>query len=112
MVMRRGDVVWVALDPVVGSEVGKRRPAVVVQNELANRTSPTVTVVPLSTKVGRVFPFQVLVPAEESGLERPSKALCEQVRTVSLLRVGATLGSLSADRLTAIRAALDRHLWL
>jgi mRNA interferase MazF len=110
--MRRGDVVWVALDPVVGSEVGKRRPAVVVQNELANRTSPTVTVVPLSSSVKRVFPFQVLIPAEESGLARPSKALCEQIRTLSRDRIGPSVGTLPAERLVDIREALDRHLWL
>ena len=54
----RGDVFLVNLDPVVGSEVGKTRPAVVLHNELANRTSPTVTIVPLSSKTERIFPFQ------------------------------------------------------
>ena len=58
--IRRGDVFLVNLDPVIGSEVGKTRPAIILQNDLANRTSPTVTVVPLSSRVDRVFPFQVL----------------------------------------------------
>jgi mRNA interferase MazF len=110
-VIQRGDVFIVNLDPVVGSEVGKTRPAVVLQNQLANRTSPTITVVPLSSKVGRVFPFQVLIPAGEGGLERDSKALCEQIRTLGRARFGQRLGSLSRERLDEIRAALDRHLW-
>ena len=110
--MQRGDVVWVTLDPVVGSEVGKRRPAVVVQNELANLTSPTVTVVPLSSSVRRVYPFQVMIPAAESGLPRPSKALCEQIRTLSRQRIGPTLGTLPLGRMSEIRVAIDRHLWL
>jgi mRNA interferase MazF len=109
--MRRGDVVRVNLDPVVGSEVGKTRPAVVLQNELANRSSATVTVVPLSSSIDRVFPFQVLIPAGEGGLERNSKALCEQIRTVSRRRVLDTIGQLSSERLEEIHAALDRHLW-
>lgn len=109
--MQRGDVFLVNLDPVVGSEVGKTRPAIVLQNEMANRTSPTVTVVPLSTRVERVFPFQVLIPAGEGGLTRETKALCEQIRTLSTKRLLERLGSLPPERLDEIRTALDRHLW-
>lgn len=109
--IQRGDVFLVNLDPVVGSEVGKTRPAIVLQNEMANRTSPTVTVVPLSTRVERVFPFQVLIPAGEGGLTRDSKALCEQIRTLSIKRLLQHLGSLPPERLDEIRTALDRHLW-
>lgn len=109
--IQRGDVFLVNLDPVIGSEVGKTRPAVVLQNEMANRTSPTVTVIPLSTKVERVFPFQVLIPAGEGGLTRESKALCEQIRTLSTKRLLQHLGSLPPERLEQIRVALERHLW-
>ena len=111
MSLQHGDVVWVSLDPVIGSEVRKARPAVVVQNDLANRSSPTVTIVPISTSTERVFPFQVRIPAGEGGLTRVSKALCEQIRTVSRERLGERLGQLSRDRMVEIRAALDRHLW-
>lgn len=110
--MRRGDVFWVNLDPVVGSEVGKRRPAVVVQNEAANSTGATVTVIPLSTSVGRVYPFQVRIPAGEAGLDRDSKALCEQIRTLSRSRLLARIGTLDQGRLDELREAVDRHLWL
>jgi mRNA interferase MazF len=110
-VIQRGDIFLVNLDPVVGSEVGKTRPAVVLQNELANQTSPPVTVVPLSSNTRRVFPFQVLVPAGEGGLERDSKVLCEQIRTLSRQRLVQRLGSLPPERLQEIRTALDRHLW-
>ena len=109
--MRRGEVWIVDLDPVEGSEVGKRRPAVVVQNDLANRTSRTVTVVPLSSRTDRVYPFQALIPAGEGGLDRPSKALCEQIRTISRGRLVSRLGALDDRRLEEIRTALDRHLW-
>jgi len=103
--------VTVSLDPALGSEVGKRRPAIVLQNELANRSSPTVTVIPISSKVGRVYPFQVRLAAGEGGLPRESKALCEQIRTVSRERIGERLGRLPQDRIEELRAALDRHLW-
>ena len=110
--MRRGDVYWVNLDPVIGSEIGKRRPAVVVQNEAANRSSATVTVIPLTSSITKVYPFQVLVPAGEAGLPQPSKALCEQVRTLSRRRLTERIGSLPEERLGQIREALDRHLWV
>jgi len=110
--MRRGEIYRVNLDPVVGSETGKTRPALVLQNDLANRSSPTVTIVPISGRVERIYPFQVRIPAGEGGLPRESKALCEQIRTVSRQRVGQRLGELPADRLREIREALDRHLWL
>ena len=109
--MERGEIYVVVFDPVVGSETGKTRPAVVVQNELANRSSPTVTVVPLTSQVARVFPFQVRLAAGEAGLEQASKALCEQIRTVSRDRLRQRLGKLSAQRMDEIRVALDRHLW-
>ncbi|MEA2693407.1 MAG: mRNA interferase MazF [Acidobacteriota bacterium] len=109
--MQRGDVFLVNLDPVVGSEVGKTRPAVILQNDLANRSSPTVTVIPISSSVERLFPFQVRLLAGEGGLETESKALCEQVRTLAKERLVRRLGRLSPERLTEIRAALDRHLW-
>jgi len=110
--MKRGEVYRVALDPVVGSETGKTRPAVVVQNDLANRSSPTVTVVPISSRIERVYPFQVRIPTGEGGLSRESKALCEQIRTVSRRRLSERLGELPSERLHEIRQALDRHLWL
>ena len=110
--MRRGDVFFVNLDPVIGSDVGRQRPAVVLQNELANRSSATVTVVPITSQVERVFPFQVLLPAGEGGLDRPSKALCEQIRTVSRARLVRRVGALPEARIAEIRTALERHLWL
>jgi mRNA interferase MazF len=110
--MRRGEIYLVTLDPVIGSETGKTRPALVLQNDLANRSSPTVTLVPITSRADRVFPFQVRIPAGEGGLPQESKVLCEQIRTVSRRRLGRRLGELSRERLQEIREALDRHLWL
>jgi mRNA interferase MazF len=68
-------------------------------------------VIPISSKVGRLFPFQVRIPAGEGGLEKESKVLCEQIRTLARERLVQPLGRLSIQRLTEIRIALDRHLW-
>ena len=109
--IERGDVVMVNLDPVLGSEVGRTRPAIVLQNELANRSSPTVTVVPVTSRPGRVYPFQVRLSAGDGGLDRDSKALCEQIRTVARERIAERLGRIPESRLEQLRSALDRHLW-
>src|SRR5665213_4151289 len=86
--MRRGEVRLVDLDPVRGAEANKRRPAVIVSNDGANSTAQrlgrgVVTVVPASSNTERVYPFQVLLRASETGFERDSKAQAEQVRSVA-----------------------------
>lgn len=115
--MRRGDVVWVDLDPVRGSEADKRRPAIVVSNDGANRTARNlargvITVVPVISQTSRVFPFQVLLPARSCGLPKASKAQAEQVRSVAVERVGSVAGRLPADLLAALDAAMRLHLGL
>jgi mRNA interferase MazF len=113
--MRRGDIVAVSLDPVLGSEAGKTRPAVVVSNDAANATATrlrrgVITVVPVTSSVNRIYPFQVLLLASQTGLSRDSKARAEQVRSVAVERIGRTMGRLSADIMTEVEQALRLHL--
>jgi mRNA interferase MazF len=113
--MRRGDVYVVDLEPSRGSEADKVRPAVVVGNDAANRVVErggrgTVTIVPVTSNVGRVYPFQVLIAAGEGGLTVDSKAQAEQVRTVDLRRLRHRLGSVKPDTMGDLDAALRIHL--
>ena len=115
--MRRGDVVWVDLDPAKGPEANKVRPAVVVSNDGANRTAQelgrgVVTVVPVTTNTTKVFAFQVLLPARRCHLQRTSKAQAEQIRSVAVERVGKVAGSLPPDILDQLDAAIRLHLGL
>jgi mRNA interferase MazF len=115
--LRRGQIVLVSLDPAVGSEVRKTRPAVVVSNNTANAaasrtSSATVTVVPVTSNTVRVLPFQVLLPAGATGLDRDSKAQAEQVRTVSVSRVVRPVGWVPAELMGALDEALRLHLSL
>jgi mRNA interferase MazF len=115
--MLRGEVRLVDLEPVRGSEANKRRPAVVVSNDRANAAAArlgrgVVTVVPVTSNVRRVFPFQVLLPAQMTGLRVDSKARAEQVRSVSMERLGPVLGRLSASTIAALDDALRLHLEL
>lgn len=88
----RGAVHWVDLDPVRGSEAARRRPVVVVSNDQANATAyrlgaGVVTVVPITSNTSRIYPFQVLLEPEVSGLPARSKAQAEQVCSVSVDRL-------------------------
>lgn len=115
--MLRGEILLVDLDPVRGSEASKRRPAVLVSNDQANATAQrlgrgVVTVVPVTSNVERVFPFQVLLPADETGLRKDSKAQAEQLRSVAVERVGSAVGRLPPGLMAAVDEALRLHLQL
>jgi mRNA interferase MazF len=115
--MRRGEVRLIDLEPVRGSEANKRRPAVLVSNDQANATAArlgrgVVTVVPLTSNVQRVFPFQALLPSVSSGLRVDSKAQAEQVRAVAVERVGPVLAQLPDELMLALDDALRVHLQL
>jgi mRNA interferase MazF len=115
--MRRGEVHEVDLDPGRGSEAKKRRPAVIVSNDGANEVAErlgrgVITVVPVTSNVERIYPFQTLLLASGTGLPRDSKAQAEQVRSVDVARVGALLGVVPRVVMAQVDEALRRHLAL
>jgi mRNA interferase MazF len=115
--MRRGDIVAVSLDPARGAEASKTRPAIVVSNDAANATAirlarGVITVVPITSNVARVYPFQVLLRADQSGLRQDSKAQAEQIRSVAVERIGRRVGRLPAALMTELDEALRVHLAL
>jgi mRNA interferase MazF len=115
--MRRGEIRTVDLDPTRGSEASKRRPAVIVSNDGANSTATrlgrgVITIVPVTSNVERIFPFQVLLPSAATGLQVDSKAQAEQVRSVAVERVGEQVGLVPAPIMLQIEEALRLHLAL
>jgi mRNA interferase MazF len=115
--MRRGEVYLVNLEPAQGNEANKTRPAIVVSNDAANIAAArhglgVVTVVPVTSNVSRVYPFQVLLSDNEGGLGRASKAQTEQVRAVAVARLGRRLGALPAGTLRKVDDAIRLHLSL
>jgi len=111
----RGEIRLTDLDPVCGSEADKRRPVVVVSNDRANATAArlargVVTVVPVTSSTARVLPFQTLLPAGLTGLRIDSKAQAEQVRSVSVDRVGPVLGRVPPHLMRELENALRLHL--
>ena len=115
--MRRGELRFVNLDPATGAEANERRPAVIVSNDAANATATrlghgVVTVVPVTSNIERVYPFQVLLRASTTGLARDSKAQAEQVRSIAVERVGKRIGEVPAGTMTELDLALRLHLAL
>ena len=111
-VPRRGQVYWTRFDPVVGSEQGGTRPAVVVQNDVGNRFARTTIVVPLTTNLRLArFPFVVEMPG---GIgPKPSVANCGQLRNVDKSRLtGEPIATLDAETMRAVDDALRASLGL
>jgi mRNA interferase MazF len=115
--MRRGEVRLVEFEPARGAEANKTRPAVIVSNDRANAMADrlgrgVVTVLPLTSNTERVYPFQVLLPADDSGLPRDSKVQAEQVRSVAVERIGRRVGAVPPGLMADVDAALRLHLGL
>lgn len=113
----RGQVHLASLDPAVGSEQGKVRPVIIVSNNAANdsanrRGKGVITVVPITSNVRAVYPFQVLLPQEESGLPTHSKAQAEQVRSISTDRLVRQIATLPTELMRGVDDALRLHLAL
>ena len=115
--MLRGEIRLVDLEPARAGETDKRRPAIIVSNDRANTVAArlgrgVVTVVPITSNTARVFPFQVLLTADEVGIRSDSKAQAEQVRAVSVDRIGPVIGRLPARLVAQLDEALRLHLQL
>jgi mRNA interferase MazF len=111
--MKRGEIYYANLSPTIGSEMDKRRPVLIVSNDANNRAATTLTILPLTSNVSRVYPFEVLLNPEDSGLSKPSKVQAQQVRTISKQRIdGDVVGSLSEEIMQLVDAAIQLHLGL
>lgn len=108
MDVHRGDIVIVELNPTRASEQRGTRPCLVVQNDIGNANAPTTIVVPFTTSFGdRLYPFEVLIEADESPLSEDAVALCSQIRTVSIIqRITENIGSVPADRMSEVDEAV------
>jgi len=106
--MRRGEVWWVNFGPSVGGEIRKQRPAVIVSNDAANKYLNRVQVVPLTSSVERVYPSEAVVMMND----RPSKAMADQLTTVSKQRLMDRTGMLSHDDMRKVEHAVKVQLGL
>ena len=107
IIVRRGDMFYANLNPIIGSEQGDIRPVLVVQNTLGNKHSPTVVIVPITCKLSKKpLPTHVIIP-KASGLDNDSMALVEQIRTIDRSRMAAFIGHIDCNVQAEIDTALS-----
>jgi len=107
---RRGEIWLVNLNPTIGFEIKKTRPALVISNDINNEYAGTVTVLPISDKGDKVYPFEVAISTGDMALTKSSKIKCQQIRTVDKSRLAKFLGAIHKDLFPQIEEALRIHL--
>ena len=105
---RRGDVYWVGLDPVIGTEIRKTRPAVIVSNDSCNRYGTRVVVLPITSNVSSLFPGEALIKIRG----KRGRALGDQIRSIDKSRLNARVGTLTFAEMARIDEALAVTLGL
>ncbi len=108
--IKRGNIYWIRLDPIEGAEIGKTRPAVVISNDINNEFADTVTIIPITSKIGKLYPFEAFIPKGTANLSEDSKAKGNQIRTVDKKRIKDIIGTIPADILREIEMAVKIHL--
>lgn len=107
MSVKRGDIYYADLSPVVGSEQGGIRPVLIVQNDVGNKHSPTVIAAAITSQRDKSkLPTHIEVPAEDCGLSKNSTILLEQIRTIDKKRLKEKMGSLNDNCMNEVNNAL------
>ncbi|HZX11208.1 MAG TPA: type II toxin-antitoxin system PemK/MazF family toxin [Acidobacteriota bacterium] len=112
--LKRGDVVVVDLEPIKGSETGKTRPCVVIQNDIGNKYSP-VTIVAVITgqkEISKQYPTDVWISKGDGGLNKDSIVQCDQIRTITKERIQANIGHFNPNIMKDVNKALKISLSL
>ena len=113
MIVKRGDVYFADLSPVVGSEQGGIRPVLIIQNDIGNRFSPTVIVAAITAQIQKAkLPTHVEINAKRYGFDRDSVILLEQVRTIDKQRLTDKITHLDDDMMARVNDALMISLGL
>lgn len=107
MIIRRGDMYYADLSPVVGSEQGGIRPVLIVQNDIGNKYSPTVIAAAITSQINKAkLPTHIEISAQEYGLQRDSVILLEQIRTIDKKRLREKIGHLDEDLMEKVNEAI------
>lgn len=108
MVIKRGDIFYADLSPVVGSEQGGIRPVLIVQNDVGNKYSPTVIAAAITSQINKAkLPTHIEISAQEYGLAKDSVILLEQIRTIDKKRLREKIGHLDEELMEKVNEALS-----
>jgi mRNA interferase MazF len=106
--VKRGDIFYADLSPVVGSEQGGIRPVIIVQNDVGNKYSPTVIVAAITSQINKAkLPTHVEISSEEYGLNKDSVVLLEQIRTLDKKRLKEKIGHMTESDMKKVDEALS-----
>ena len=107
MIVKRGDIFYADLSPVIGSEQGGIRPVIIIQNDIGNKYSPTVIVAAITSQINKAkLPTHVEISSEEYGLNKDSVVLLEQVRTLDKKRLKEKIGHMTDNDMENVDKAL------
>ncbi len=111
--IKRGEIYFAQLNPVVGSEQGGIRPVLVIQNDIGNQYSPTTIVLAITSQINKAkLPTHIELKAEQYGLERDSVILAEQIRTIDKTRLKQRIAILDEEMMGNVDQALEISLGL
>ncbi|KXG74452.1 type II toxin-antitoxin system PemK/MazF family toxin [Thermotalea metallivorans] len=113
MLVKRGDIFYADLSPVIGSEQGGVRPVLIIQNDVGNKYSPTVIVAAITSQINKAkLPTHIEISASEYGLTKDSVVLLEQVRTIDKRRLREKIGHFDEEKMSKVNEALMISLGL
>ena len=104
--MGRGEIYCANLDPVIGSEISKTRPVLIISNDINNAYSQTVTILPITTATEKIYPFEVFINKKDSKLSKDSKVKANQIRTIDKQRLLDKISELSEHKVSEVEEAI------
>lgn len=113
VIVKRGDIIYADLSPVIGSEQGGVRPVLIVQNDIGNKYSPTVIVAAITSQINKAkLPTHIEINANEYGLPKDSVVLLEQIRTIDKKRLREKIGHFDEDMMEKVNDCLKISMGL
>ncbi len=106
--MNQGDIYLVNLEPTMHSEVGKTRPGMILSVNAMNHHSPRLIIAPITSKTGKIYPFEVFIPLGTGGLDKDSKIMLDQIRSLDKRRLRNKIGTIPYDMLIKASAVAQR----
>lgn len=111
MNIKRGEIYLAALDPVLGKEISRTRPVVIVSNNKNNLLSGTVTILPISSQnIDKIYPFELFLPTGSGNLPKDSKVKTDQILTIDKMRIVKLIGELKQNQIEEVERAIKIHL--
>lgn len=106
----RSEIWLVSLEPVLGHEIGKTRPALIISNDKNNQFADTITILPVTSKTEKIYPFEAFLSKGETNLPKDSKVKCNQIRTIDKKKLVKFIGRITGDTLKVVEQAILIHL--